>query len=78
MIGGCQGTGLLLDTLVGGLEISKSQKIQLQILDKCPMINVDHTDQATIYLSPTGLDVEIVTTSSTGLNVHFRGYAVDD
>jgi len=33
------------------------------------MISIDHVDQATIYLSKTGLDVEIVTTSTTGVNV---------
>ena len=66
----CEGTGLVLDTLVGGLEISKSKKIQLQILGKTPMINIDHVDQATVYLSKTTLDVEIITTSTTGVNVY--------
>ena len=33
------------------------------------MINLDHVDQATIYLSKTGLDVEIITSSTTGVNV---------
>ena len=65
----CEGTGLVLDTLVGGLEISKSKKVQIQITDKSPMINLDHVDQATIYLSKTGLDVEIITSSTTGVNV---------
>jgi adenylyl cyclase-associated protein len=69
MIDNCEGTGLVLDTLIGGLEISKSKKIQIQILGKTPMINIDHVDQATIYLSKSGLDVEIITTSTTGVNV---------
>ena len=69
MIDNCDGTGLVLDTLIGGLEISKSKKIQIQILGKTPMINIDHVDQATIYLSKEGLDVEIITTSTTGVNV---------
>ena len=34
------------------------------------MINIDHVDQATIYLSKNGLDVEIITTSTTGVNVN--------
>jgi len=33
------------------------------------MINIDHVDQATVYLSKTTLDVEIITTSTTGVNV---------
>ena len=66
----CEGTGLVLDTLIGGLEISKSKKIQIQILGKTPMINIDHVDQATIYLSKNGLDVEIITTSTIGVNVN--------
>jgi adenylyl cyclase-associated protein len=33
------------------------------------MINIDHVDQATIYLSKTGLDVEIITSSTTGVNI---------
>ena len=65
----CEGTGLVLDTLVGGLEISKSKKVQIQILGKSPIINIDHVDQATIYLSKTGLDVEIITSSTIGINV---------
>ena len=59
----------MLDTLVGGIEVSKSKKVQVQITDKTPMINLDHVDQATIYLSKTGLDVEIVTSCTTGVNV---------
>ena len=66
----CEGTGLVLDTLVGGLEISKSKKVQIQIMGKSPIINIDHVDQATIYLSKTGLDVEIITSSTTGINVY--------
>jgi len=69
MLDNCEGTGLVLDTLVGGLEISKSKKVQIQITGKSPMINLDHVDQATIYLSKTGLDVEIITSSTTGVNV---------
>lgn len=67
----CEGTGLVLDTLVGGLEISKSKKVQIQILNKSPIINIDHVDQATIYLSKSGLDVEIITSSTTGINVSY-------
>jgi len=69
MLDNCEGTGLVLDTLVGGLEISKSKKVQIQITGKSPMINLDHVDQATIYLSKTGLDVEVITSSTTGVNV---------
>jgi hypothetical protein len=36
------------------------------------MINIDHVDQATVYLSKTTLDVEIITTSTTGVNVYPR------
>jgi hypothetical protein len=35
------------------------------------MINIDQVDQATIYLSKTGLDVEIITSSAIGVNVTF-------
>jgi adenylyl cyclase-associated protein len=69
MLDNCEGTGLVLDTLVGGLEISKSKKVQIQITGKSPMINLDHVDQATIYLSKTGLGVEVITSSTTGVNV---------
>jgi adenylyl cyclase-associated protein len=72
ILGNCEGTGLVLDTLVSGIELSKAKKIQLQILNKAPMINVDHVDQLTIYLSKTCLDVEIVTTCVTGVNVYPR------
>ena len=76
IVDNCEGTGLILDTLVGGLEVSKSKKIQVQIIGKTPMINFDQVDQATLYLSKTGLDVEIITSSTVGINVvilFFRG-----
>jgi Adenylate cyclase associated (CAP) C terminal len=38
------------------------------------MINIDHVDQATIYLSKPGLDVEIITSSTTGINVILPPY----
>jgi hypothetical protein len=59
----------VVDTLVGGVEVSKSKKVQIQITDKSPMIQFDHVDQASVYLAKAGLDVEIVTSCSTGLNV---------
>lgn len=65
----CEKVGLVLDALVGGLEISKSTKIQVQILGRTPLINIDHVDQATVYLSKTDMDVEIITTSTIGINV---------
>jgi len=43
--------------------------MQIQILDKSPMINLDQVDQASIYLSKTGLETEIITTLTTGVNV---------
>jgi len=69
MTDNCVGTGLVLNTLVGGVEISKSKKVQVQITDRTPLINLDHVDQATVYLSKVGLDVEIITSSTTGINV---------
>jgi adenylyl cyclase-associated protein len=65
----CEGTGLVVDTLIGGVEMSKSKKVQIQITDRTPIINLDHVDQATVYLAKTGLDVEIITSCSTGVNV---------
>jgi len=41
------------------------------------MINIDHVDQATVYLSKPGLEVEIVTTSTTGVNVSLHCYGAD-
>lgn len=41
----------------------------MQVLGKVPTISVDKTDGCQIYLSPESLDVEIVSSKSSEMNV---------
>ncbi|CAH2050541.1 unnamed protein product, partial [Iphiclides podalirius] len=42
---------------------------RLQVLGKVPTISIDKTDGCQIYLSPESLDVEIVSSKSSEMNV---------
>lgn len=41
----------------------------LQVLGKVPTVSIDKTDGCQIYLSPQSLDVEIVSSKSSEMNV---------
>lgn len=43
--------------------------MHLQVLGKVPTVSIDKTDGCQIYLSPESLDVEIVSSKSSEMNV---------
>ena len=68
-VAGCKKGGLVVDSLVSGIDVTKCSSIQIQLLGAVPSITMDHCDGGEIYLSESSLDVEIVTSSCSGLNV---------
>lgn len=63
---------LVVDSLISGIDIIKSSKFGLQILGTVPMVNVDKSDEGSIYLSKDSVesDVQIFSSCSTSLNIN--------
>lgn len=66
---GCTKTSLLIDTLVSSLEITSSPSFAVQVTGRTPTILLDSCDSGQIYLSSTGLDVDLVTSKCSAINV---------
>ncbi|EDK45164.1 conserved hypothetical protein [Lodderomyces elongisporus NRRL YB-4239] len=64
--------GVVIDSLVSGVELIKSYKYGLQVTGLVPMISIDKSDEGSIYLSQESIDhdVQIFTSSSTALNIN--------
>lgn len=62
--------GLVVDQLVSGIDILKSKKFGIQIVEKVPQITIDQSDEGQIYLSKDSLETEIYTTTTTSLNIN--------
>lgn len=65
----CTGCGVLLDTLVSGVDVIKCKKFGIQVTGKVHTISIDQSDGGQIYLSKESIDMEIYTSQSTGLNI---------
>ncbi|CAH0561795.1 unnamed protein product [Brassicogethes aeneus] len=65
----CKKTSVVFDSLVSSMEFINCQSVQMQVFGKVPTVSVDKTDGCQIYLSPDSLDVEIVSSKSSEMNV---------
>ncbi|XP_057651395.1 adenylyl cyclase-associated protein 1 [Diorhabda carinulata] len=65
----CKKTSVVFDTLVSSMEFINCQSVQMQVLGKVPTISIDKTDGCQIYLSPESLDVDIISSKSSEMNV---------
>ncbi|KAK9504755.1 hypothetical protein O3M35_008947 [Rhynocoris fuscipes] len=65
----CRKTSILVDSLVSSIEFVNCQSVQMQVLGKVPTISIDKTDGCQMYLSNESLDVEIVSSKSSEMNV---------
>ncbi|KTW31422.1 hypothetical protein T552_00066 [Pneumocystis carinii B80] len=62
--------GLIIDTLISGIELTRSTSLEIQISGYTPIITLDQCDNSQIYLSPKCLSIEIITSKSSSINVH--------
>ncbi|KAI5969692.1 SRV2 [Candida margitis] len=64
--------GVVIDSLISGVEIIKSYKYGLQVIGLVPMISIDQSDEGSIYLSTESIDndCQIYTSKTTALNVN--------
>ncbi|KAL1109973.1 hypothetical protein AAG570_014082 [Ranatra chinensis] len=65
----CRKTSVLFDTLVSSIEFVNCQSVQMQVLGKVPTISIDKTDGCQMYLNGDTLDVEIISSKSSEMNV---------
>jgi len=65
----CRKSSIVFDSLVSSVEFVNCQSVQMQVLGKVPTISIDKTDGCQMYLSLESLDVEIITSKSSEMNV---------
>lgn len=65
----CKKTSVVFDTLVSSIEFINCQSVQMQVFGKVPTVSIDKTDGCQVYLSPDALDVEIVSSKSSEMNI---------
>jgi hypothetical protein len=72
-------SGVVFDDVISIVEVVNSQKIQLQANGVVPAIQIDSTHGGTIFVqTDQGLDVKIVTSLCTGLNMCIPGVKEED
>ncbi|XP_075388521.1 adenylyl cyclase-associated protein 2 [Tenrec ecaudatus] len=68
-IDNCKNFGLVFDNVVGIVEVINSKDIQIQVMGKVPTISINKTEGCHIYLSEDALDCEIVSATSSEMNI---------
>ena len=69
---------IIIDSLVSAVDVIKTSKFALQVLQTVPTILLDQVDGATIYLSATSLDTETLTSRCTAVNIYVLGKTEED
>ncbi|XP_072766856.1 adenylyl cyclase-associated protein 1 isoform X4 [Anoplolepis gracilipes] len=65
----CRKSSVVFDSLVSSIEFVNCQSVQMQVLGKVPTISIDKTDGCQMYLSTESLNVELITSKSSEMNV---------
>ena len=65
----CTKTGLCLESLISSLDLVNSKSVQVQILGRAPTISLDKIDSCMVYLSKDCLDVEVLTSKCSAVNI---------
>jgi len=74
-----KGSGVIFDDVISIVEVVNSSKVQLQANGVIPAIQLDSTHGATIYIqSDQGLEVKVVTSQCSGLNLVTPGEKEED
>lgn len=69
-IDGCKKCGIVVDTLLSSIDIINSQSTKIQINDRAPIVNIDKSDGAQVFVKrATGLSTEFITAKSSEVNV---------
>ncbi|XP_017758502.1 PREDICTED: adenylyl cyclase-associated protein 1 isoform X1 [Eufriesea mexicana] len=65
----CRKSSIVFDSVVSSIEFVNCQSVQMQVLGKVPTISIDKTDGCQMYLSSESLDVELISSKSSEMNV---------
>jgi len=65
----CTKTCVVFDSVVSGVELVNCKSCQIQIRGISPMISIDKTDGAIVYLSKESINARIVTAKSSEMNI---------
>ncbi|KAF3985528.1 hypothetical protein FT663_05021 [Candidozyma haemuli var. vulneris] len=65
-------TGVVVHSLISGVDVIKSVKFGLQVTGLVPLITIDKSDEGNIYLSKDSVenDSSVVTSNTTALNIN--------
>lgn len=65
-------TGVVVHSLISGVDVIKSVKFGLQVTGVVPLITIDKSDEGNIYLSKESVEADssVVTSNTTALNIN--------
>ncbi|XP_011496438.1 PREDICTED: adenylyl cyclase-associated protein [Ceratosolen solmsi marchali] len=65
----CRKSAVVVDSVVASIEFVNCESVKMQVLGKVPTISIDKTDGCQMYLNKDTLDVELITSKSSEMNV---------
>ncbi|GEQ69355.1 hypothetical protein JCM33374_g3026 [Metschnikowia sp. JCM 33374] len=65
-------TGVVVDSLISGIDVIKSFKFGVQVTGMVPLISVDKCEEGSIYLSQESVDADsqVISSNTTALNIN--------
>lgn len=66
----CTKTGVVVDSLVSGVDIIKNSGFGLQMTGVVPTLRIDQSNDGQIYLSNDSLDIKVYTAQTSSLNIN--------
>ena len=69
---------LIIDSLVSSVDVIKTPRFEMQVLENLPTILLDQVDGASIYLSRESLGTEVFTSKCTAININVPGATEED
>jgi hypothetical protein len=65
----CKKCGVVFDSVVSVCDVVNSRSIELQVLHLVPSVQIDKTDGCKLYVSKEAMDVKLVTSKASEINV---------
>lgn len=78
VIDGCKKTAVVVDEVVGSLELVNCESVKLQINGKCNIVSVDKVDGFQLFLSKSSLETKVVASKSSEMNVNVPSKTDED
>lgn len=70
LIDNCKKVGVLFESVISSIDIVNSSKIQVEVTDEAPTVQVDKSHGVTIFLSKKSENLtSVITSSATEVNV---------